>query len=140
MRVRVCVRARAHAALRLEGAPSPRSRRALKRGRRSGAEQSLLGERAPAMAPPLWASCLFPLFLGGLAQPAPKPQTMRVSVPLGTQRTAAPDDSPGLRGLVRGRGVRSPAERPPAGRWCHRRWDPGCLGAAPLVWSSWEKS
>ncbi|XP_045356484.1 glutathione peroxidase 6 isoform X1 [Leopardus geoffroyi] len=39
------------------------------------------------MASPLWASCLFPLFLGGLAQPAPKPQTMRMDCYTGVTGT-----------------------------------------------------
>ena len=46
----------------------------------------------------LWASCLYPLFLVGLAQLTPKQQQMKVSVPQGTQVGSSTDGELGCQG------------------------------------------
>ena len=46
----------------------------------------------------LWASCLFPLFLAGLAQLTLKQQQMKVSVPQGTQVDSSTDGELGCQG------------------------------------------
>lgn len=91
--------------------------RASKGAEARGAQQTRLARGARAMLPQLWAWWLCPLFLARLAQPT---QKMKVSVPLRTQRTAAPDARPGLGGreesslVLSTAGTRLPSSADPA--------------------------